>query len=64
MMGGIGVIWKFRITKILLFQCPRWPPPQNSSNHISSQTVSQVEPKLDGGGGGGGGGGVGGWASG
>ena len=24
--GGIGVIWKFRIAKILLFQCSRWPP--------------------------------------
>ena len=48
MMGGIEVIWKFRIAKILLFQCSRWPPSWNSSNHISSQTVSQVEPKLDG----------------
>ena len=42
-MGGIGVLWKFRIAKILLFQCPRWPPSWNASNHFSSQTVSQVE---------------------
>ena len=48
MMGGIGVIWKFRIAKILLFECPRWPPSWNSSNHISSQTVSKVEQQLDG----------------
>ena len=48
MMGGIEVIWKFRIVKILLFQCPRWPPSRNSSNHFYSQTVSQVEPKLEG----------------
>ena len=48
MMGGIGVLWKFKIAKILLFQCPRWPPSWNSSNHISSQTVTQIEPKSDG----------------
>ena len=48
MMGGIRMLWKFRIAKILLFQCPRWPPSWKSSNHISPKTVSQVEPKLDG----------------
>ena len=26
MMGGIGVLWKFRTAIIILFQCPRWPP--------------------------------------
>ena len=47
-MGGIGMLQKFRIAKIILFQCPRWLPSWNSSNHISSQTVSQTEPKFDG----------------
>ena len=48
MMVGIGMLWKFRIAKMVLFQCPSWPPSWNSSNHISSQTVSQIEPKFDG----------------
>ena len=50
-MGGIGVLWKFRIAKIILFHYPRWPPwwpAWNTSNHISSQTVSQIELKPDG----------------
>ena len=41
----------FRITKIVPFWYPRWPPWQpywNSSNDISSQTVSWIEQKLDG----------------
>ena len=47
MMGGIEVLWKFRIADVHLFQCPRWLPAWNSSNHIFSQTLSQVEAKLD-----------------
>ena len=51
LMGGIGVLWKFRSAKNVLFQYPRWMPwwpSWNSSNHISSQTVSQIAQKLDG----------------
>ena len=47
-MGGIKVLWKFRIAKIVLFQYPRWPSSWNSSNHISFQTVCQIESKFDG----------------
>ena len=42
---------QFRITKIVLFRYPRWlqwQPSWNSSNNISSQTISQNELKLDG----------------
>ena len=41
------MLWKFKIAKILLFQYPRWPPSLDYSNHISSQTVSQIELKHD-----------------
>ena len=50
-LPGIGAKWIFRIVKILLFWYPRWPawwPSWNSSNCISSQTVSQLELKLEG----------------
>ena len=50
-MGGITVIKRFRITIIVPFRYPRWPPRRpswNSSNDISSQTVSRIEPILDG----------------
>ena len=48
---GIIVTQKFRIVKVILFRYPRWPPrwpSWNSSNDISSQNLSQIEPKLDG----------------
>ena len=44
LMGGIRVLWKFRIAKTVLFQYPRCAPSWNSSNHISAQTISQIEP--------------------
>ena len=50
LMGDIGVLWKFRIAKnrsvpiSKMAAMASW----NSSNHISSQTVSQIELKLDG----------------
>ena len=42
---------QFRITKIVPFRYPRWlqwQPSWNSSNDISSQTISQNELKFDG----------------
>ena len=50
LVGGIVATWRFRIAKIVPFRCPRWPPWRpswNSSNDISSQTVSPIELKLD-----------------
>ena len=50
-MGGTGAIWRFRIFKIIPFRYQRWRPCQPSwklSNYISSQTINQIELKLDG----------------
>ena len=50
-MGGITVTRRFKIAKIVPFRSQRWPPWRpsiNSSNYISSQTISRIEPKLDG----------------
>ena len=51
LMRSIGATQRFRIAKIVPFRYPRWlpwHPSWNSSNDISSQTVSRIEPKLDG----------------
>ena len=48
LLGGITVTQRFRIAKIILFRYPRWWPAWNSSNDISSQSLSQIESKLDG----------------
>ena len=47
LMVGIGVLWWFRIVKIVHTSDGRWRPSWNSSNHISSQIVSRIVPKLD-----------------
>ena len=50
-MGSITVTQRFRIAKTVPFRNPRWlprGPSWNSSNDIFSQTISQIEPKLDG----------------
>ena len=51
LVGGIVATWRFRFAKMAPFRYPRWPPCRpswNSSNDISYQTVSLIEPKLDG----------------
>ena len=51
--GRLGVTWKCRIAKFILYQYSRWSS-LNSSNDLSSWKVWQIEQKLNWGGGGGG----------